>query len=119
MVTLVYHTDDGRPSVTVTQLEGVTDDGLIQKLLGPTSEVAIVETDAGSAYWIEGGPHVVMFFDRNGNLREHQPRLAGNTLIYMSDDVTVRIEGVVTLDQALSLASELISSQPSAVPPPV
>ena len=117
MVTLVYDTDAGVRSLTVMQIEGSTDGGLIQKLLGPTTNVAIVETDEGPAYWIEGGPHVVMFFDRNGNLHEDESRLAENTLVYVNDGVTVRIEGAITLDQALSLAHELISSEPSALPP--
>ena len=58
-------------------------------------------------FWIEGDPHVVVLFDRDGQFIEDSARLAGNTLLFVRDGVTVRIEGALELDQALDVAAHL------------
>ena len=57
--------------------------------------------DAGA--WFQG-PHVVMFQDRDGRFRESHARLARNTLVWQVGDVTLRLEGGLTKDEALRIA---------------
>lgn len=109
VVTLVYDTPHGLPSLTITQLEATTHDALMQKLLGPDTDVTVVASDYGLAYWIEGGPHIVIMIDRDGQPHEDKARLSGNTLVYVHDGVTVRIEGNINLEQALDIANDLAS----------
>ena len=61
----------------------------------------------GEGFWIEGDPHVLLLFDREGTVIEHSARLAGNTLLFVRDGVTVRVEGGFGLEEALQVAAEL------------
>ena len=66
-----------------------------------------VDVEGKDGFWIEGEPHIVILFDRDGQVLEDSARLAGNTLLYTVDDITVRIEAAIDLEQALELAGEL------------
>ena len=53
--------------------------------------------------WLEE-PHVLAFVDRDGNFRESTARLAGKTLIWQQGDVTLRLEGELSMEEALRIA---------------
>src|ERR671930_183707 len=55
--------------------------------------------------WIQGAPHVVMYFDSKGRGYDKNVRIAGNVLVWASGSVTLRIEGPITRAEALALAA--------------
>ena len=74
----------------------------IEKLIGPNAEVEPVEVgDIG--VWLEE-PHVLLFHDRYGRLRESTARLAGKTLIWQLGDVTLRLEGKLSKEESIRIA---------------
>jgi hypothetical protein len=104
---------DALPGGRVTLLWGtpskvrllVTETGgraYIQKIVEGESEVEQVDIGDGGA-WFQG-QHIVMFQDRTGMPHESTGRLAANTLAWQLGDVTLRLEGNISRDEALRLA---------------
>jgi hypothetical protein len=59
------------------------------------------------AYWVEG-QHMLSFYDANGQVEIQHARLVeGNTLIWTADDVTYRLETVLTLEEAVRMAESM------------
>jgi hypothetical protein len=56
--------------------------------------------------WVDR-PHVVLYADERGVLREEAARLAGSTLIWEDDGITYRVEGDLTQLEALAVAESL------------
>jgi hypothetical protein len=107
MITVSYSGSGGGDALFITQMEATTDRGAIEKLLGPGTTITDVDVGGEFGYWIEGEPHVVIVFDKNGAFYEDSPRMAGNTLLFVRDGLTVRIEGSLDLADALSVALAL------------
>jgi hypothetical protein len=94
--------DDVR--LLVTQFPGrVGDPALLKKLAGQGTVVRRLEVDGDGAVWLEGGPHAVFFVAPDGTIRDDQGWLAGNTLLVDREGVTLRVEGAVTLDDAVEI----------------
>jgi hypothetical protein len=70
--------------------------GVFQKIVSMTQRIDRVTVNGEPGVWL-AGPHVVDDFFS-------QPRLAGNALIWEHEDVTLRLEGRLTKDQALRIA---------------
>jgi hypothetical protein len=75
----------------------------IEKLIEGGAEVEHVTVNGGAGVWLEE-PHVVMFRDPRGRLRDNEARLAGKTLLWMRGDVTLRLEGDLSKAEALRIA---------------
>jgi hypothetical protein len=75
--------------------------GFAKKFVGPTTHVEDARIGEWGMYF-SGAPHVLMW-DR-GNV---QTRLAGNVLIWLSNDVTYRLEGELDKSQMLALARKI------------
>lgn len=103
MVTLSYR----HSKLLITQLEAETDFGEVRKLLLPETIVTRVTIDGQPGFWIEEEGHALIVVDRNGAAIEDTARLAASTLLYEDGGRTIRIEGDMTLDQALDIASLL------------
>ena len=71
-----------------------------KKYVAPETQVVAVTVAGQPGYWITGARHVVEF-------QSGEPRLAGNVLLFLRGDLTVRIEGDLTRLQALDLARSL------------
>jgi hypothetical protein len=113
-VTLVYLAGPGRPapsaamptvSAVVVELRGAFDDSFIGKGLGPGTRVEQVRVNGAPGDWLEGQPHFIFYRDASGNLLQDTLRLAGNTLIWVEGEVTLRLEAQVTRDAALAIAA--------------
>jgi hypothetical protein len=92
----------GTPSNVRLLLTEFTGRTYIEKVVRGNTPVERVEIgDAGA--WFQG-PHVVMFQDRDGRFRESHARLARNTLVWQVGDITLRLEGGLTKDEALRIA---------------
>lgn len=75
--------------------------GFAKKFVGPTTHVEDARVGEWGM-WFSGGAHVVMW--DSGNV---QTRLAGNVLIWLSNDVTYRLEGPLDKSQLLALARKI------------
>ena len=92
----------GTPSNVRLLLTEFTGRTYIEKVIDGDTQVERVKIgDAGA--WFQG-PHVVMFQDRDGRFRESHARLARNTLVWQLGDITLRLEGGFTKDEALRIA---------------
>jgi len=92
----------GTPSNVRLLLTEFTGRTYIEKVIDGDTQVERVKIgDAGA--WFQG-PHVVMFEDRDGRFRESHARLARNTLVWQLGDITLRLEGGLTKDEALRIA---------------
>ena len=77
------------------------------KTIGPGTTIEPVTVDGHSGYWIAGAPHVFVFMDSAGNILYETLRLATNTLLIDEGGTIVRIEGDLTMDQAVQIARSL------------
>jgi hypothetical protein len=92
----------GTPSNVRLLLTEFTGRTYIEKVVRGDTQVERVEIGDAGAWFL--GPHVVMFQDRDGRFRESHARLARNTLVWQVDDITLRLEGGLTKDEALRIA---------------
>jgi hypothetical protein len=75
-----------------------------EKMLGPGTDVEAANVDRRPGVWLTGDPHVFLFRDSSGKIREETARLARNTLLWQHDELTVRLEGELSKDEALEIA---------------
>lgn len=106
-VWLLYRAGEGRPETAVAGVgvlvaEFPDEAGFpLAKLVDPAVTTVELVTVAGrEALWIEGAPHgLVLGTDR--------ARLAANTLLWQQDDLTLRVESALTLDESVAIAESL------------
>jgi hypothetical protein len=89
------------------RFDGVGD--RLVKGLGPESVVIPTEVAGWSGFWIEGATHVISIEDASGRRVEETLRLAGNVLMWETDEVTHRLETMLGLDEALGIAESMRS----------
>jgi hypothetical protein len=66
-----------------------------------------VQVNGTDAAWIAGAPHQFTFRNREGFIQQGSLRLATNTLIWERGGVTYRLEGQLSLRQALKIAESV------------
>jgi hypothetical protein len=91
-------------AVLVT-LPGDVATDLFFKMVDAGAEVRTIELFGAPAYWISGGSHFFVYRDADGEVREARP--AGSTLVWERGDDIVRIEGDLTLQRAVEIASSV------------
>ncbi|MBQ1024896.1 hypothetical protein [Micromonospora sp. C95] len=64
------------------------------------------QVGAAQAIWV-GGPHPVSYTDRDGVVHQASARLAAATLIWEEAGVTYRLEGDLTMAEAITIATTL------------
>jgi hypothetical protein len=119
MVSFVYPAGPGLPAsnetgvgALLTQFRGEADRGLIEKGLADDgareTRLQAVPVDGEPGFWISGTPHGFFFvcYDA-GECREERYRLAGNVLLWEQDGVTLRLESILSLDEALAIAESV------------
>jgi hypothetical protein len=111
LVSLVWRARPGLPEASgsgtgavLTQFLAQPDeDFIIKKLAAAGVEVVEVLVDGSTGYWIEG-PHTVFVVTEGGSFIEDRARTAGNTLLWSSDGVTLRLETALGMERALAIA---------------
>jgi hypothetical protein len=78
-------------------------EAFVDKLVKPGAKVELVTVDGGRGAWV-GGSHVLVYRDRYGRVRENTSRLAGKTLLWQRGEVTLRLEGDFSKEEALRIA---------------
>jgi hypothetical protein len=102
-VTLVYVARANLPAgkagvgALLDQIEGDTPLAYAEKLVGARIPITHVKVDGADGYFI-GGSHALQLPD------QLRPRLAGNTLVWVRDAVTYRLETALGLRRSLALA---------------
>ncbi|MFC7549945.1 hypothetical protein [Plantactinospora sp. GCM10030261] len=91
-------------AVRLDAFDGQLDPAFAKQVGGP--EVEWVEINGAPAVWV-AGPHQLTYVDRTGMTRAETARLAGSTLIWQVGDVTYRLEGELTKDDAVAIARTL------------
>jgi hypothetical protein len=95
-----------RPRALLTVFE-TTGFPFAEKSAGPKTRYRAVTVDGKPAAWLDGAPHLFSFRDRSGAFRAGTLRLATNTLVWQRGTLTYRLEGRMTLEQALEVANSL------------
>jgi hypothetical protein len=112
-VDLVYRARTGLPAspftdagLLITEFRGQPTPEFLKKVtvMGVVQEVTV---GGQPGYWFSGEPHFFTYQDARGNLREEQTRLAGNTLIWQRGDLTLRLEGELSKEEALRIAESM------------
>jgi len=98
-VTLVYG------AAQVVEFRATVDAGFFGKLIGPDTKLEQTTVNGDPAFWLEGAPHFFFYRLENGTVLQETLRLAGNTLIWVHDGVTLRLEDQVSKDEALAIAT--------------
>jgi hypothetical protein len=83
---------------------GRVEEPLLQKILGPDTDYERVGVNGRLGVWLSGAPHVLMYVGPDGQVREDELRLAGNTLIWTIGPHTYRLESALDRDAAIALA---------------
>ena len=101
VVTLLYGSQD-RVRLLVTEIgHGSSPPEAVKKVAGSSTRAEFVPLEDDMwALWISGEPHVV-------GLPGAPARLAANTLVWTHGDVTLRLEGATSLEQAVRIARSL------------
>ncbi|HYH51351.1 MAG TPA: hypothetical protein VEG38_17525 [Acidimicrobiia bacterium] len=89
----------------VSQFRGRFDTAIISKFFGPKTTVEAVSVNGHRGFWLPEPAHVVLFLDREGNLREDTARLTANVLLWEEDGVITRLESRLGKDQMLAIAT--------------
>ena len=111
VVSLVYRPGPELPEagstgvgLLLSQFRGRLETDVLAKFLGPGSRMEAVSVDGRPGYWLPGPPHVVLYLDPRGEVREDTARLAANVLLWDDGGVIRRLESSLPRDAALALA---------------
>lgn len=80
---------------------------ILKKLAGVGTRVAQVSVRGEPAYFLSGEPHAMLLIDEYGLVLEESARLAQDVLVWEEGGRTIRLEGDLTLDEAVDLADSL------------
>ncbi len=110
-VDFVYRPRPGLPAargtgvgLLITQFSA---DPMVEKIAKGTDRVRFVEVGGASGYWFGPGEHFFAYLDREGEVRTDTSRLAGPTLLWTHGELTLRLEGQVSLSKALEIAESM------------
>ena len=102
MVSFVYGSSE-EPRALLTQFRATFEDTFLKKL-EVTTNVEHVGVNDQPGVFLSGPPHVFGYLDSRGQYREETMRLVGNVLLWERDPLTLRLEGDLSLDEALEIA---------------
>jgi hypothetical protein len=93
----------GRTRLLVSQFLGEEEPGLIKKVVQPQTRITPVTVNGEQGYFITGGTHF-LYLSPGGVVRQEPVRLAHQVLLWENGPLTLRLEGDLTLAQALRIA---------------
>ncbi|MCI0581914.1 MAG: DUF4367 domain-containing protein [Chloroflexi bacterium] len=113
-VALAWGPDDALPGTTqpglgllLIELRATVDEATIEKLVSSGTVVEEVTVDGAPGYWIAGQRHFFAYIEPDGTRIDDSLREVGSTLVWTRDGITYRLEGELTRDEAVELASSL------------
>jgi hypothetical protein len=109
-VFLVYRPRPGIPAaqatgvgLLVSEFRGRADADFYKKISAGPASVQFVTVNGGSGFWIEG-LHEASYLDPRGQIVQDTTRIADNVLIWEQGNLTLRLESVLPLEEALRIA---------------
>lgn len=93
--------------LVLTQFSADIGPETFEKLLTSGTRLEPVALGDGEAFWIEGGEHFIFYRDARGVRVETTIRAVGDTLVWESSGLTLRVEGAPSLDAALRVAESI------------
>jgi hypothetical protein len=106
LVSVVYG-DPSRPRLVLSQARGAIFDGFLKKTGGSGTTVRYVTVKGQPGLFVTGAEHYVMFRDRNGNITDEETYLAGTVLLWNRGPLLLRLEGDMTIGEALAFAKSI------------
>jgi hypothetical protein len=100
----VVYGNPSRPRLVLSQARGAIFEGFVKKTGGPGTTVRYVTVKGEPGLFITGADHFVMFRDENGGIRDEKTYLAGTVLLWNRGPLLLRLEGDITVGEALVLA---------------
>jgi hypothetical protein len=106
MVSFVYGRD---PDVRLilSQIDGRLEEAFVKKLAAEGTEVRYVTVQGEPGLFVTGEPHFFTYVSRYGDFEEEAVYLAQDVLLWERGALTLRLEGVFALQEALELAKEV------------
>jgi hypothetical protein len=113
-VTLTYRPQADLPAAAqtgvgllLTEFRATIEAGFFGKVAEPGTTIEALSVHGQPAYWLSGAPHAFFYQTPNGDVFPDTLRLATNTLVWQAGDVTLRVEGQISRDRALAIATSL------------
>jgi hypothetical protein len=77
------------------------------KLAGPATDIQRLAIDGERAVWIEGAQHFFFYRSPDGDIVDHELRVAQNVLLLERGRLLVRLEGAFDRERAIEIARSL------------
>ncbi len=113
-VWFVYHATGEIPEVSTTgarlligQFRGELNPGMYGKGIPSGTQVEEITVHGQPGYWITGSPHTFSYFDPDEEMPQDTSRLAGNTLLWQQDGLTLRLESAQDRASAIAIAESM------------
>ena len=114
VVTLVWREREGIPTAPASGASALLsvfhgappDDDWVRKILYEGAQARRVSVNGAFGVFVSG-PQSVRYVGGNGDLHDALPRLSANSLIWLQDGVTLRLEAAVGADAAVALAESV------------
>ncbi|HEY7628272.1 MAG TPA: DUF4367 domain-containing protein [Ilumatobacteraceae bacterium] len=90
----------------ITEFSGDSRD-IIEKFLNNTTDVEQLTVNGAHALWITRGDHFVFFINDKNQDVDVPGHIAGNTLLWVEGDVTIRLEGQISQADAVRIAESM------------
>jgi hypothetical protein len=96
----------GHVRLLLSQFRGTDTQVLIKKVVEPSTEIRPVVVGFGQGYFLSGARHF-LYLAPTGQIQDERVRLARDVLLWEHGPLTLRLEGDLTLPQALRIARSL------------
>ena len=106
LVSVVYG-DPSRPRLVLSQARGAIFDGFIKKTGSRDTTIRRVTVDGEAGLFVDGADHFVMFLDEQGEISDEGTYLAGTVLLWNRGPLLLRLEGDMTVGEAIALAKSV------------
>ena len=113
-LTLVWPSGPALPAVPrssvgllLTELRGSIDPGYFEKVLNPATRIEPVTVAGSTGWWISGEPHGIVYVRPDGQPEFDSRRIVGDTLLWVKDGITYRLETALGREAAIRIAESL------------
>jgi len=102
-----YPADANGIGPVITEFQATVDPAVWEKMLYEGTTVTSTDVGGHTALWVAGGEHTFFYRDASGRRVDSSLRLVGDTLIWESGGLVLRIEGAPSLTAAAVVARSL------------
>ena len=96
---------NGVPLV-LTEFRG-TGQALLKRVAPPATKIEELSVDGAPAFWVSGAEHVLILPGPYGSVRERAVRVGDNVLLWEHGDLTLRLAGAISRNDAVALARSM------------